>query len=667
MQRWRLFCLYSLTALSLLTTAHTTAEAASPAKTHTTLNAADRAHAKNAFYFAERDNWHEAVLHASRASNTALRDYMVWRALLTDNSGYDFAAYNSFLARNPGWPLENRLISRAEDILFSGASSSLSNSQILQWFKLHPPITGKGKIVYAKALKAQNALTAQITPLVRDAWINGDYDSAQEKILLQFYGDQLRQQDHIARTDRLIWEEKYTAAGRMMFLLPNAEQNLFEARILLALNKPGVNNAVGRIPAKLRNDPGLIYERMKWRERKGLTDGVEELLLAAPATVPYPEKWWRTRHILAREAFEQKRYSHAMKLLSNHGQTEGIPRADALWLQGWISSEFLKKPEEAYGYFLKLEQGVKYPVSKSRAQYWLGRTSETMGKTEQAHKWYATAATHNTTFYGQLGASKAQQNARMLLPRTASPTQQQLQEFLNDSRVKVVYMLAESGYNNKAYTFIGHLMEEASTQSQALMVAQLGAAIQRTDYSVLASKDAAIHHYVLPQTGYPYYRLTFTPLIEEGLMWAITRQESLFNHTAGSSAGARGLMQLLPSTAQEVARKNNFPYDPSHLENPMANLRLGSTYLATQINAFNGSYIMAIAGYNAGPGRVRQWEGEFGRPGSTPEAAINWIERIPFPETRNYVQRVLENLQVYRAIVDPRQGQYIQIERDLTR
>lgn len=667
MHRWRLFCLHSLSALCLLTTAPF-AEASPPiAAKYVQLNQNDRIHAKNAFYFAERENWREAVLHAARARNPILRDYITWRAMLANNSGYDFAAYNTFLARNPGWPLENRLIMRAEDLLFSGDSSSLSNGQILLWFKLHPPITGKGKMVYAKALKAQNASASSLANLVRDAWINGDFNSSQEKNILQSYGVMLTQKDHIARTDRLIWEEKYTVAGRMMFLLPKAEQDLFEARILLALNKPGATNALARVPAKLRNDPGLLYERMQWRDRKGMDDGVQEILLTAPASVPYPEKWWRPRHKLVRDALEKGRPSHALKLLANHGQTGGIGQADALWLQGWITLEYMDNPTGAYGYFQKLEQAVAFPVSKSRAQYWLGRSAEAMRKKEQAQKWYNTAATYNTTFYGQLAAAKASANPRMTLPQTTSPTSAQIREFMEDSRVKAVYMLAEVGYNDKAYSFIGQLMEEATTHSSALLISQLGPAIQRTDYGVKASKDAMKNHLVLPQTGYPFYRLTFKPTIEEPLMWAITRQESLFNPTVESSAGAKGLMQVLPSTAREVARKNDIPYHASHLDNPLSNLRLGSTYLGSMINTFNGSYILAIAAYNAGPGRVRQWVAQYGTPGKTPEEAIDWIERIPFSETRNYVQRVLENLQVYRAVTNPAQGQHLQIERDLTR
>lgn len=665
MRGFRLFCVHSLAALALL--APPPASAVVPLEKNRQLLQSDLDHARSAFYFAERDNWHEAVLHASKARAPVLRDYMTWRALLQENSGYRFDAYRQFLARNPGWPQENRLLLRAENHLFNGDAGALSNAELQQWFTRHPPISGRGKLVQAELLRKSQGDNARVVGLIRDAWVNGDFDAAQEKMVMLRYAKALRQEDHIARADRLVWQGQHAAAGRMLFALPKNHQALIEARIKLALNKPGVNGAIAQVPASLRNDPGLLYERMQWRARKGITDGVEEILLAAPATVPHAAKWWRTRHIRIRDALEKGRPAHALKLLANHGQVGGVGLADALWLQGWINLTYMEQPSRAFDAFARMEKNVSYPVSKSRAFYWMGRAAEAMGQRENAQQWYAQAAAHDTTFYGQMGALKSQANARVRLPQTARPTAEQLRAFHADSRVKTVYMLAETGNADKAYTFIGHLMNEADTQSKALMTAELGIAIKRQDYAVQASKDALQKHMVLPQTSYPYYRIAFRPAIEEPLMWAITRQESLFNPQAQSSANARGLMQVLPSTAREVARKNSLPYDPNKLDDPMYNLRIGSAYLGEMVGNFNGSYILAIAAYNAGPGRARKWVAEFGHPGKTPEAAIDWIERIPFSETRNYVQRVLENLQVYRTIVTPQTGQNIQLDKDLTR
>lgn len=662
MRKWRQLSLCGIAALYAATSPLPAFAVNRPVQ----LSTSDRDHARNAFYFVERENWTEAVLHAASVKNPVLRDYVTWRAMLDDRNGYDFAAYNMFLVRNRNWPYENRLIMRAEDLLFNGEIRRYSDRQLTQWFQLFPPISGKGKIVYAELLQQQGQ-KAKAIELIRDAWINGDFDSTQEKNIMRRYVGILRQQDHIARADRLIWEEKYTTAGRMMFALPKAHQALFEARILLALNKPGVNGAIARIPVELRKDPGLTYERMKWRERKDMTDGVEEMLRAAPPTIPHASKWWRTRHIRIRDALENGRPGHAMKLLANHGQTDGVGLADALWLQGWISLVYMEKPAKAYEYFLQLEKAVSYPVSKARAYYWLARSAEANGQKEQALQWYRAGAEHNTTFYGQLSAAKLQKKAPLLLPQNIQPAPAQLQQFQNDARVKVVYMLAEMGKEDEAYTFIRHLIEGSRNSAAAKMTAELALTFNRQDLVLQASKEALKNHIVLPQTSYPFYSVTFRPAVEEPLMWAITRQESLFNPTVESSAGAKGMMQVLPSTAREIARKNDIPYHQSKLSDPMYNLRIGSAYLGEMVRHFNGSYILAIAAYNAGPGRSRQWQAKFGHPGRSPEEAVDWIERIPFSETRNYVQRVLENLQVYRALVDPQKGQYIQLEKDLVR
>lgn len=633
------------------------------------LSASDKKHAENAFYFAERQNWHEAMLHARRAKNPLLREYITWAALKDWDSKFAFADFEAFLTKNPGWPLEKRLLLQAEDMLFT-ENGSVDLKRKIHWFNLHPPISGRGKVVYAQALASyygEERVRPQVTKLIREAWRNGDFNSHQEKSMLQEYGYLLRTEDHIARIDRLIWEKKTDHAARILFLAPKGYQSLFEARVRLSLNKPGVNQAVARVPAALAKDPGLTYERMKWREREGLDDGVREMLLAAPATVPFPEKWWPTRHKHVRKALDENKPALALKLLKNHGQTEGSEKGEALWLQGWINLSWLKQPSAAFPYFKEMEQVMQYPVSKSRAAYWAGRTTEAMKRQDAARAWYARASAYTTTFYGQLAAAKLHAQPQLTLPAIDAPDKPQQQRFGQDKRVKVARMLQQMGRPDEALNFIRHLMDEATSHTQALLTAALAVESGQTHFGVIVSKEALKQHIVLPKTSYPYYRLPFVSPVEAPLVWAITRQESLFNPQARSASGAQGLMQLMPGTAKEVARKADLPYQPGKIYDGTYNLQLGSHYLSHMVRQFDGSYILAIASYNAGPGRIRQWLNTYGHPGKTPEQAVDWIERIPYSETRNYVQRVLENLQVYRAVLDPRNGRYIHIEADLKR
>lgn len=627
----------------------------------------DKEHAKKAFYSAGRHNWHDAITHAARAQNTLLRTYITWLALQDWESDFDFSAFEAFLRRNPGWPDENRLILRAEDLLF-GYPDQAPLANKIRWFRLYPPISGKGKIAQAEMMREAGTGDAKtIARLIREAWRTGDFAESREKELLQRYRGILRREDHIARIDHLIWDGQTGAAARLLFTVPESYRHLFEARIRLQLNKPGVTSAIAQVPLKLKSDPGLMYERMKWRERKRLYDGVEEILLAAPKVIPHPEKWWHTRHYAVREAMQKKQFAHALRLLENHGQTGGAELAEALWLKGWISLAKFGRAQAALEAFTRLEQNVSYPVSLARGAYWSGRAAQALGKTEEARIHYARASTYSTTFYGQLAATYIQSEPRLSLPSIGRLTSQQQNEFERDPRVRAVYLLAEMGREDEAYRFIKKLMEDADSHSKALLTAELGKGIGKRHFSVRVSKIALKQHLVLPTTSYPYYAVRFKPAIEPELMWAVTRQESLFDHTAQSRAGAKGLMQLMPATAREVAHKLGLRYSPSKLNEASYNLQLGSYYLATLVDQFDGSYVKAIAAYNAGGSRVRAWETEFGDPGKNPEAVVNWIESIPYSETRNYVQRVLENLQVYRAMLAPSGQEHIQLRADLAR
>ena len=628
----------------------------------------DVKHAENAFIHADRENWHDAVLHSMRTKHTLLRDIITWKALLAENSGYDFTAYQHFLARNHDWPKEKRLIIRAESALFAKERPDVD--AVLQWFDAHPPITGKGKRVYAEALIAKHGDTynkKQVHGLIRDAWINGDFNAEQERAIIKHDRALLDTNTHIARAKRLLWEDKIFAAERMLNLLPKGQRALAEARIKLKRNSRNVTLAINRVPAALQSDLGLTYDRMKWRERKRLHDGVREMLYAAPQTVPYPGKWWATRRYQVREALERGQTSRAMKLLQNHGQTEGIGRAEALWLMGWINLTFLQRPEQAIISFKAMEEGVSYPVSLARAGYWLGRAYDASDNRSAALESYKRAAAFYTTFYGQMAALRVQQRPAIRLPRHLQASTVEKRAFEADPRVQAVHLLAKMGRYEDARTFILGLMDTATDQAERQRVASLGTTIGKTHFGVQAAKNAMKSHTVLPQSGYPYYQLPFTPPVEEALIWAITRQESLFQLSAKSRSGARGLMQLMPRTARGVARKLGQPYSRHRLEDAVYNLRLGSHYIREVLDRFDGSYVLAIASYNAGPGRAQEWVSTFGQPGNSPEAIVNWIERIPYKETRNYVQRVLENVQVYRAILDTQDGRYIRLNEDLMR
>jgi len=609
-------------------------------------------HANSAILFAEREDWDNARAHAQLTGDSAFTKLITWQYLLDGDNGATFDEYTAFMAANPDWPDQKKLRLRAE---LSLHTSNVDDQRIISWFGGDIPITGIGKVALAEALaRTQNGSTEKIDTLIRDAWKNGDFDEPEEKRLLEKYAGLLTQIDHIARIDRLLWDERLIAAKRILSLAPEKHQKLYKARIGLIEDRKLSVIFVAEVPSALKHDPGLIYDRMRYRARRDDNKGVREMLLAAPAHVPYPEKWWKQREMQIRDAVDEQDYKLATKLLANHAQLEGRNAADALWLQGWLKTEFLGNVQEGGKHFRDMYGKVSYPVSKARAAYWAGRAAEKSGNKNDADSWYSKAADYPTTFYGQLAISKRGGASPLQLPSAHYVGAETREHFLNSDLGRAIVLAAQLGEKDVASRMVSSIAENADEDSEVALAAELGKVTGEPYLGVRAAKKALQRNMVLIKPGYPLPETPAGNPLERPLTLAIIRQESEFNPIARSGAGALGMMQLLPGTAKEIAHKNDIPYNHDRLTDPEYNMTLGSLYLNRLINSYDGSYVMAIAAYNAGPGNVRGWVKSFGTPGNNMDDAVNWIEKIPFSETRNYVQRVLENVQVYRHLdTDP--------------
>lgn len=620
-------------------------------------------HARSAFEFAQHKDWNNALQHAKRTGNPAFAKLITWEYLLDQDSGAGFEEITTFIDNNPNWPEQKKLRIRAEISLHN---DNVPDHEVIEWFGDGKPLTGIGKIALAEALQRNHkASHDKIVSLIRDAWRDGDFDEPQEKKLLDKYSDMLTHEDHIARIDRLLWEERTSAAKRVLNYAPASYQKLFKARMALIDDKRLAIIAVAQVSSSLKSDPGLIYDRMTYRARRDDDSGVRDMLLAAPEHPPYADKWWKYREAQIHLAIDDKNYTLAKKLLANNGQTEGTGLADALWLQGWLKTEFLHQPQEGYDLFTGMYEKVKYPVSRSRAAYWAGRSAEKSGNAESAAKWYKTAASYPTTFYGQLGVLKSSGTSPLSIPSSPPISDEAKHKFDQDDFIKAIRLTIDAGNFDLARRLITLAVENTEDLSQVALVTELGEDSGHSHLSVHAAKKALHQNIVLVEGGYPTPKTPGSTGIERDLTLAITRQESEFDPNAHSPSNALGMMQLLPRTAKEIARKNHIGFSPSELSNPSYNMMLGSLYLSRLINSYDGSYIMGIAAYNAGPGNVQRWVRKFGTPDNNVDNAINWIEKIPFNETRNYVQRVLENLQVYRAI--ERDGESLKLAEDLKR
>lgn len=615
-------------------------------------------HKQSVFAFLERNNVSAALLHAKQVGNPLLLKYVYWMYLRSPSSEPSFSELRDFIEKNPDWPDRDKLISRAEATLIA---ENPSESELREWFSKYPPMTRSGKISAAKDKKGD------ISEVVRAAWIEGDYSQAQETRLLSKYANLLRTEDHIARASRLVWDEEYSAAKRMFPRIPAAYRQVVLARIALKENDRHATRELAKVQGNLMDDVGLLYDRMRWRSKKGQDEGVQEILLKAPSQVPYAKQWWPLRQKFIRIAIEDKNYKLARKLLTNHGQIDGPERVDALFLSGWLRLEFEGQAKQALQEFSALYGEANYPHSKARAAYWAGRAAAKSGDKEHAKSWYAKASEFPTTYYGQLAYHENNSQSPLSLPATPMPTAAETAAYNKQELPQLVRLLVSLGEDDRTMRFINHMANTAKSKSEAALVAQLGLDIGRADFSVKAAKRALQNGFLLVDYAYPRMSVKFSISLEKPVILALTRQESEFNPRAISPSNAIGMMQLLPSTAKEVAKKSGIPYSRNRLFEPQFNMELGSIYFTRLLEKFDGSYILAAAGYNAGPGRVNQWVKRFGYPGSDYHKAINWVEMIPFEETRNYVQRVLENTQVYRHLAAGEKKPALMIAKDLVR
>ena len=509
--------------------------------------------------------------------------------------------------------------------------------------------------------------------VLRAAWPEIELTASEQQTLLGQSGALLSASDHIARLDALVWAERAGEARRMYPLVDDGHRRLAEARLRLAGRQAGVDAAIAAVPTSLQNDPGLVYERLRWRRRADRTAQAIELFAQQPAAPQHADRWWRERHILARRLFNAGDYSGAYAVASGHRQTEGFPALQAHWFSGFVALRFLDRADLATGHFRQLYERAMAtetvsPISRARGAYWTGRAHEAAGNTEEARRWFETAAAYTTAFYGQMAAERIGRPSVAELPAPPAISAAASSQFAADERVRVVQQTSQLGETDFVDSFLWSLLSTADDPPALAQVAELGQSVGRTFVTVRAGKAATRLGTTIDFASYPLPNLsTADPRVERPLVLGIIRQESEFRTDAVSPAGARGLMQLMPQTAQSVARQLGVSHAQSMLTvDEGHNVRLGSSYLAGRISRFGGSYVLAIAAYNAGDHRVDRWLAQYGDPRTGSVDMIDWIESIPFYETRNYVQRVLESTQVYRQRLGeaPLSGA---LERDLTR
>jgi soluble lytic murein transglycosylase len=615
---------------------------------HEILSAADRDAGRKAFQEAAAGRFDSARRVAATAKEPMIAQLTRWLWLQTANSGASFDEITSFIDTKPDWPARDALLRRAEEAI----DGSTGDGKIIAWFDAHPPETGLGLLRLGETL-IRLGRDSDAFPVMRRAWVDGNLSLRDEKVLWNEFGQRFSPADNAARADRLLWDGNIEGARRMLPRLDQNARQLAEARIALAGNVAGAEKLVAALPPALQDDGGLNYDRLRWQRKRGMDDLVEALLYNAPDDLGRAEKWWTERHLRARKAMAEGRISEAYRLAAGHGLKGGAAMADAEWLAGWLALRLLQEPKAALKHFSALQDTVRYPISLSRAAYWLGRTYKALGDAEQAQHWYRQAAQHGTTFYGQLAAHELDPKQALDLPDAVQPTADQARHFQRREVVRAAQILVELDQEERLRPFIMRLVSTANSPEEHKLVAQLARNLRRVDLAVASSKRSARQGIILLHEAYPLVE----PMLrvddpETALVLALSRQESEFNQTAVSPAGARGLMQLMPATAKGVAKDLKIGFDQGQLtQNASYNVRLGSYYLKGLLQNWDNNYVLALAGYNAGEARVRRWIQDWGDPRQPNVDVVDWIELIPFSETRNYVQRVLEGVQVYRHLL----------------
>lgn len=593
-------------------------------------------------------DWQRVFELVKNQSDPVAKKLLTWIYVTETTMPVDVKTTLDFVKTNTSWP---RLHEFREAIEEDIDSAGLTTHGVAEWFRLYPPETVSGITAFADALLSLGAYE-EATRSLSNFWKEAVLEKRELQRINSQYGKYLPLTAHADRMDNLLWSNRYNEAEDLLSYIDISLKPLAQARISLGRQSSKAPSAVNNVPAKYQSDQGLLFDRMRWKRRNDKSYLGLEILNAVKGKFLRPEHWWKEQNILARRAIEQKKYRDAFNIIKAHDLEpgSGADFVQAEWLIGWLSLRHLGKPNDAYLHFDNLYQHVKSVISKSRAAYWAAEAAAKAGQAQLAKNWQISCASYLSTFYGQICYQKiygAPDPSKFLV---VTPTAEETAYFNRREIVRAIKILQDVGLDRLTDGFFAKLIDGAVTKTDYVLIARLANKIGRIQYVVQANKSAQqdLGEFLWPD-GYPVLRGAGGDGVEKALVHAIIYRESMFNKEAVSPAGALGLMQVMPATAQMVAKKSKKQFSKSKLtQDPSYNIAIGSDYLEYLIDTYDGYYPLSIAAYNAGPGNVKKWVDKFGNPAAQHTSVIEWVEHIPIYETRNYVQRVLETYYMYR-------------------
>jgi soluble lytic murein transglycosylase len=628
---------------------------------------ADVALVKQALDLVRRGKTGDATTIEKTISDPLARKLVEWTIARGEENDAGFDRLAAFSAENPSWPNAITIRKRAESALWD---ERRSGDTVRAFFASAKPITAKGKFALARALLAQGDAPAA-AQLVRQAWREDTCSAAVERAVMETFGEVLTRADHKARMDRRFYDDDPDAGMRMAQLLGGADLLIGRARKAVVEKAANARTLLDAVPESARSDAGYLFHKAQWFRREDKPIEAARLLQAAPHAASQQhnlDEWWVERRLVARKLLDigenQAAYVVARDALP---PTKENLRAEHEFTAGWIALRFADNPKAAYQHFARVGDGTANPITLARGEYWQGRAAEAAGNNSAARAHYQAAAQYPTAYYGQIARARLGMG-ELGLRRPPEPTHRAA--LMNLEVVRAVQLLYAADARDLVVPFVTDLADKAVDTGALVVAAEIARKNNDARATLLIGKAAlsrgyTFDVYAFPTNGIPDFRMV-GPSVDKSVVFAIARQESAFNPRAISSANALGLMQVLPGTGKQIAKKFGFAFDRNRmLSDPSYNAQMGAAELGDVLESYRGSYILSFVAYNAGRGRVKQWIEKYGDPRDPSVDPIDWVERIPFSETRNYVQRVLENMQVYRAQLGI--GSRLMIEADLRR
>lgn len=593
------------------------------------------------------------------------KSYVTWRYLTNPVTSPSLNEIISFLARNPDWPRMDIVRGKLEKRLIESGDSGT----VFRYFEANPPTLYSSKKYFASALLETDPNRGK--QFIRDVWRTDLLTPSDQHDFLRNFTSYLSSDDHYQRMQFLMGRQYITQAQSMSNLLSGSTNQEMNIRTALIRLKSNALSLYSNAPASIKNKQAVLRDLVHYYSKKDKDDTASDIMKRV-GVPPQSEAdfWYPYRNILSRVAYKNGQVSLAYKIASEGGEMSAGNFVELNWYAGWLALRKLNRPSDALRHFEAILARSKMPVSRSRGHYWIARSYAAMGNSQMAQQYYNKAATYFYTYYGQLAMAELGRRNFQIPPSLAVDNNIR-QIYRNNNLVQAIYAANHMDNKSDAKSMIMHIASRKSMSPQIYyMLAKTSRDINMPQLGVKIAKAANANKVFLFNSGYPMSTV-FNPYRgneHEALYRALTRQESEYDQYARSPVGALGLMQVMPATAQLVCRKLGKSYSLSAMtNNPAYNVSLGTKFLTDLVYGFDGSYIKAMAGYNAGPGRVRQWMNSYGNLSEDRHQIIDWVETIPFSETRNYVQRNLENIQIYRARMSGTRTMNVDIVKDMMR